>query len=584
MAKARINPIEQQTFVQGQPSTLRYSAADPNADLAAGLSRIAGQLSNTLYEQGKRIENLKFADNNEKLKITSGEMNLALSKAQNQADFDAIRKDYTDRMKNESKARLGNLYNKWEKLEGNNFLAAMDVDIKAKQIALNDKIARETAISTIDDMAYQWGYAPTDEARQAQDAVFNVWLQDSGFDEAEQQKYLRKYNHDKEHGYLTQELVKNPQKVINDLQDPENFKNLSIEERESFKGAAERQKEAMIKALDQGFDLKTSSDIGEIQGQADLQVQQKIMQINSAKEGNKWNPDKLDFELILSTWDYLDDLSKNPMEINNQVIQTPSGQYVYTMSRKKALEYQSKLLGPLMQAARFLKEDEQGAGRDSVFKMQLDLLSDAVQQGNINESQTADLMRAIWKENKSFSTPVVVNPNAPVNEQTKASFEQNGWFMQPIESLGNANKQNEYRRKGTQNFQTAFETYYLNRGNLKLNITDYPGEKMTIVDGDNVEYNRIPYEERMKQVIEWKNKGAQESEEELMAFLTGTPIQVNKSSLEGKPDQLSKKTSEGTANLVTNYQKYDISKAKVPRTKLYKLFVEQLNSVSGESK
>ena len=231
MAKAQINPVEQRTFVQGQPSGLRYQAVSTNSQLAAGLSQISSDLGNVLYEQNKRLEKLKFAYNDEKLKITAEEMNLALSKAKNQEHFDSIKKEYMEKMKADSKIRLGKSYDKWEGLEGQNFMSAMEVDIKGHQIALNDKIAKETAVSTMKDFSYQWAYAKDDSARAMQDVAFADYLDQSGFNDAEKEKFTREYNHDKEHGYLTVELTRNPAKVKKDLSDPKNFDNLSVEER-----------------------------------------------------------------------------------------------------------------------------------------------------------------------------------------------------------------------------------------------------------------------------------------------------------------------------------------------------------------
>lgn len=478
--KAQINPVEQKTMVQGQAKSLNYKPIMTNANFAQGLSELSNGLSNAIYEQNKRIEKLKFADNDEKLKITSAEMNLALSKAKDQDEFDAIKKEYTDRMKNESKARLGKMYDKWNNLEGSNFMSAMEVDIKEKQIGLNDKIAKETATSTIKDMAYQWGYAPTEEARRVQDDVFNDYLANSGFNVAEQEAYRRKYDHDKEHGYLTQEVVKNPAKVKKLLDDPKNYDNLTIEERESFKHNADTAEKALKESKEKGFDEAMSQKIASVKLNSVIQLEQMLGEINSAKvtrDGKTvYDEGQLNFQTVLSSWDYVTSLGNDPMKIDGKTVQNPNGKITYTLSKSEELEYKKKLLPAMIAAADMVSRNEQGAGNDSAFRYQLKMLSKAAKKSkNITPLEMADLMRSIWRENA-------------VDDGVYGQ----GWAMKPLESFGTASMQDEYRLKAGNNFKNAFEAYYMDKGNSPVNLKTIPSEMdVTILnEKNNVEYER----------------------------------------------------------------------------------------------
>lgn len=470
MAKAKINPIEQTSMVQGQPGTLNYKAISPEAQFAAGLSQISQNLGNVLYEQNKRIEKLKFADNDEKLKIASGEMNLALSKAKDQAEFDAIKKDYTDRMKADSKARLGKLYDKWNNVEGQNFMAAMEVDVKGHQIALNDKIAKETAISTIDDMAYQWGYAPTEEGRKAQDAVFADYLANSDFNDAEKERFLRKYNHDKEHGYLTQEISKNPAKVQKLLADTKNFDNLSIEERESFKKAAETAEKSAKEALDKGFDEQNSLAIGSVKSAQKLELERQIANIQLAGKGEKIDTEKLNYSDLMGTLDYIDSLSKDPLKINKQIVQTPSGQVTYTLSQEEALKYKKELLPYLMKASQDMLEGNTGISTNSVYAEQLNRLTEAAKKsGKMTAYEISDLMVGLWRENQKDSNVQGID-----------------WSTGDLSEL-NPNMKKERLRAGMRNVKSVIDDYNLKKGNTGLALyTIPPTVQATITDKGGV--------------------------------------------------------------------------------------------------
>lgn len=483
MAKAQINPVEQRTMLQSQPSNLSYKPVDPNVQLAAGLSQISSNLGNVLYEQNKRLEKLKFADNDEKLKITSGEMNLALSKAKDQAEFDTIKKDYMDRMKNESEARLGKLYDKWNNLEGNNFMAAMDLDVKARQIALNDKIAKETAISTTDTSSYQWAYAKTDEERKVQDAVFNDYLDNSGFNEAEKSSYLRKYNHDKEHGYLTRMITENPTKVKEDLADPDNFNALSVEERESFKGRAESAEKEAKKALDKGFDEKTSLAIGNVKSEQKFELARQIGEIQAAGKGDNIDVDKLNFSGLMGTLDYIDSLSKDPLKMNGEIVKTPSGQITYTLTQEEALKYKEELLPYLMKSSQAVLDGKTGVSTNSVFAEQMARLSEAAKtSGKMTPYQIQDMMTMLWRENKK-------DEGMLVKENGQEKYFPNkgiGWATRNLEEVGR-NRRDEDLRAGLVNVKRVLDEYALKQGNTGVALyTVDPGVTMTITENGKV--------------------------------------------------------------------------------------------------
>lgn len=491
--KAQINPVEQKTMVQGKPSKLGYKPIMTNAQIAQGLSEMANGLSNVIYEQNKRIEKLKFADNDEKLKITSAEMNLALSKAKDQDEFDAIKKEYTDRMKNESKARLGKMYDKWNNLEGNNFMSAMEVDVKQHQIALNDKIAKETATSTIKDMAYQWGYAPTEEARRMQDEVFNDYLANSNFNAAEQEAYKRKYDHDKEHGYLTQLLPTNPAKVKKLLADPKNFDNLTIEERESFKHSADVSEKSLAKSRKEAFDKKMEDDLQKIRLESVLRLDGMINDLNQAKDtSNKkygYDPEKLNISNLLTAWDLATSYGTDPMKMNDEIVYDTNGNTTRIYSRKEEYEYKDKLLPIMMAASRMMTDGELGKKGDSPMRYQLGLLADAIEKrGGMDNMEIADLMRDIHRENQRYD-----------------NIYGAGWDLQPFDSFGTAGQRDEYRLKAGDDFEYAFKDYFLRKGTAAgVNVRRIPNSmKYKVFNAkDDVEYQNKLAEtrERMRRL------------------------------------------------------------------------------------
>lgn len=491
--KAQIIPVEQKTMVQGQAKSLNYKPIMTNAQFAQGLSELSNGLSNAIYEQNKRIEKLKFADNDEKLKITSAEMNLALSKAKDQDEFDAIKKEYTDRMKNESKARLGKMYDKWNNLEGSNFMSAMEVDIKEKQIGLNDKIAKETATSTIKDMAYQWGYAPTEEARRVQDDVFNDYLANSGFNVAEQEAYRRKYDHDKEHGYLTQEVIKNPAKVKKLLDDPKNFDNLTIEERESFRHSADVSEKALKKARKEAYDKKMEQDLQTIRLNSVLRLDGMLDDLNQAKQTKKdgqeaYDPEKLNISNLLTAWDLATSYGTDPMKVNDKIVYNPNGETTKVFSKEEEYNYKKKMLPMMMSASRMLSNKEIGAGGDSPFSYQLKLLTKAIKErGGMDNMEIADLMRDIHRENQQYDNVYGA-----------------GWDLQPFDSFGNVSQQDSYRSKAGDDFQYAFKNYYLRKGTgAGVNIYKIPNTvKMKIMN----EKEDVAYQNKLAETKERMEK------------------------------------------------------------------------------
>lgn len=491
--KAQIIPVEQKTMVQGQAKSLNYKPIMTNAQFAQGLSELSNGLSNAIYEQNKRIEKLKFADNDEKLKITSAEMNLALSKAKDQDEFDAIKKEYTDRMKNESKARLGKMYDKWNNLEGSNFMSAMEVDIKEKQIGLNDKIAKETATSTIKDMAYQWGYAPTEEARRVQDDVFNDYLANSGFNVAEQEAYRRKYDHDKEHGYLTQEVIKNPAKVKKLLDDPKNFDNLTIEERESFRHSADVSEKALKKARKEAYDKKMEQDLQTIRLNSVLRLDGMLDDLNQAKQTKKdgqeaYDPEKLNISNLLTAWDLATSYGTDPMKVNDEIVYNPNGETTKVFSKEEEYNYKKKMLPMMMSASRMLSNKEIGAGGDSPFSYQLKLLTKAIKErGGMDNMEIADLMRDIHRENQQYDNVYGA-----------------GWDLQPFDSFGNVSQQDSYRSKAGDDFQYAFKNYYLRKGTgAGVNIYKIPNTvKMKIMN----EKEDVAYQNKLAETKERMEK------------------------------------------------------------------------------
>jgi len=256
--KAPINQYEQRTMLNGQ--TLNMPVRPVVNNVMQEIAAAGKELGGILAKQNDRIDALKLRNNEEKLSIEVAKMNNELAQADTTEKFDEIVNSYTGNMQAQSKARLGKrLYGLWEE-EGNNYMEALKVDIAGKRIALNKKVAFASAKDTIKDKAYLYAYGNEDE-RRAQDASFNLFLnkEKNNFTESEKDTLRRTYNHDKEFGYLTQLVNNEPEQVEDLLKDKNNFKNLSVTERENFLSHAQK---AIKAKKDTIFDKGTAGESG----------------------------------------------------------------------------------------------------------------------------------------------------------------------------------------------------------------------------------------------------------------------------------------------------------------------------------
>ena len=227
------------------------------------------------------------------------------------------------------------------------------------------------------------------------------------------------------------------------------------------------------KAKNKGFDDVLSQKIGEVTSQQKYKIETDIAYIKSAKEGGKINPEKLDFARIMGTLDYIDTLSKDPLKMNDKVVQNSSGQVYKTLTPEEALKYKNEILPYLIGGCNEVLAGNTGVSNNSVFSRQIALVAQAAKNsGKMTAYQVSDLMTGIWRENqKDEGTYLKDEKGNPVLDKTGnptfISKNGKGWAIGNLDDLNdrNGNLKDEFVRAGIKNVERVMNTYDLRQGN-----------------------------------------------------------------------------------------------------------------------
>lgn len=252
--KPAAQTLQQRTTPQGVRQNLRF---DPMMSPAANYKQLGDnvmQLTTSLVQAQEKYDDLRVQNWEEQLNNQYKQMNNKLAASQNPQEYDAIVKDTLQQMQTTGKEYLGDkLFKKWEGTKGNNYYAALQTDVTGQKIGLMQKLNYKTAQETTERKAYDYAYASPEE-KEALDAEYSVYLDTNDFTPAQKQELKTQYENQKVNGQLAYMLDKDPAqiahigkdgKVKSIMDDPDQFKNLSVAEKIEWKNKAIRkQKEA----------------------------------------------------------------------------------------------------------------------------------------------------------------------------------------------------------------------------------------------------------------------------------------------------------------------------------------------------
>lgn len=252
--KPAAQTLQQRTTPQGVRQNLRF---DPMMSPAANYKQLGDnvmQLTTSLVQAQEKYDDLRVQNWEEQLNNQYKQMNNKLAASQNPQEYDAIVKDTLQQMQATGKEYLGDkLFKKWEGTKGNNYYAALQTDVTGQKIGLMQKLNYKTAQETTERKAYDYAYASPEE-KKALDVEYSVYLDTNGFTPAQKQELKTQYENQKVNGQLAYMLDKDPAqiasigkdgKVKSIMDDPDQFKNLSVAEKIEWKNKAIRkQKEA----------------------------------------------------------------------------------------------------------------------------------------------------------------------------------------------------------------------------------------------------------------------------------------------------------------------------------------------------
>lgn len=425
--KTPIGQIQQSTSLNIAPMNNNIRPMENNAFKM--LSAASAEIGSLLGQQQERIDNLKIANNKEILAREVATMNNALDNAKDEADFDTIADSNIKAMKASTESRMGKrLYNTWLMNGGNNYFDAVGLDISTKKIAFNKKMAEQLASDTVEQQSYNWAYADSEEKRAYEERKFFDFIEDpaNAFSELEKNSLMKKFDHDKEFGYLTANVYEKPQEVLRLLENPENFNDLSVKERESFKASA---RTAIKKQEDLAKEFKNIQDkaykeiletmVAPIQAkQADI-VKNGIIDIAELSTKDAYDKSKLEYvpyEKVVSLWQFVEDSMTHPLE----KFRGPNGENVYAIDFKDGQGFKDQLRKYMRVAVRNVINDK--VKSKTVFGRQLQLLSHlAASSGDFTEDEISDLISKLYQNDMAaFSdNPQQINKEFNVGNQER---------------------------------------------------------------------------------------------------------------------------------------------------------------------
>lgn len=247
--KPAVQTLDQRTTPQGVRQNLHF---DPMTNPAATYQQIGDNvmaLTTSLVQAQEKYNDLRVQNWEEQLNNQYKEMNNKLAASQNPQEYDAIVKDTLSQMQATGKEYLGDkLFKKWEETKGNNYYAALQTDVTGQKIGLMQKLNYKTAQETTERKAYDYAYASPEE-KKALDAEYGVYLETNDFTPAQKQELKTQYENQKVNGQLAYILDKDPSqiarigtdgKVKSIMDDPEQFKTLTVAEKIEWKNRALR--------------------------------------------------------------------------------------------------------------------------------------------------------------------------------------------------------------------------------------------------------------------------------------------------------------------------------------------------------
>ena len=245
MPKAQINPIEQNSMVQGQASNLNYKpVVSPLASVAPDLARTAQTFAGTLDAMQQRNDKIRLNSFERKLSTKEKEFDLLLSQANSAEEIDRAYEGYTKSVKQMAQQELGKrLYDKW--MYENNYFedAAKSVADRAKFPVLQ-KQGLADINKTIRQSAFDRSFTRNPLEKQAIDDSVMATLEyaSSGangvpaiIDKSQADSLLNKYTKDiSKQDLLNDFEVYGEVETANRIANKENYKGLDFEERKEL--------------------------------------------------------------------------------------------------------------------------------------------------------------------------------------------------------------------------------------------------------------------------------------------------------------------------------------------------------------
>ena len=245
MPKAQINPIEQNSMVQGQASNLNYKpVVSPLASVAPDLARTAQTFAGTLDAMQQRNDKIRLNAFERKLSTKEKEFDLLLSQANSAEEIDRAYEGYTTSVKQMAQQELGKrLYDKW--MYENNYFedAAKSVADRAKFPVLQ-KQGLSDINETIRQSAFDRSFTRNPLEKQAIDDSVMATLEyaSSGangvpaiIDKSQADSLLNKYTKDiSKQDLLNDFEIYGEVETSNRIANKENYKGLDFEERKEL--------------------------------------------------------------------------------------------------------------------------------------------------------------------------------------------------------------------------------------------------------------------------------------------------------------------------------------------------------------
>lgn len=245
MPKAQINPIEQNSMVQGQASNLNYKpVVSPLASVAPDLARTAQTFAGTLDAMQQRNDKIRLNAFERKLSTKEKEFDLLLSQANSAEEIDRAYEGYTTSVKQMAQQELGKrLYDKW--MYENNYFedTAKSVADRAKFPVLQ-KQGLSDINETIRQSAFDRSFTRNPLEKQAIDDSVMATLEyaSSGangvpaiIDKSQADSLLNKYTKDiSKQDLLNDFEIYGEVETANRIANKENYKGLDFEERKEL--------------------------------------------------------------------------------------------------------------------------------------------------------------------------------------------------------------------------------------------------------------------------------------------------------------------------------------------------------------